>query len=1044
MKRLSTQHLFEGCSRFAAAAYRSFFSSLFFIFLFFMTLPCTAQIRINEISSANDSVVADEDGDHADWFELYNSGTAPVNLYKHKIVCTETNVSQWFFPNVSIPAKTPLMVYASGKGRKTFVDHWETPIHPGTIWRYLGGNTAPAVNWKDIAFNDAAWTQGTGAIGYGDGDDSTTVASTTTLYMRRKFNLADTSIVARASLVMDYDDGFVAYLNGVEIARGNIGIEGVAPTYTTYALQEHEAQLHLGKKAEWFPIDPTLFRSLIKNGTNAFCIEVHNANSQVDDLSCHAWLAFGIKDTSNKWPLYPILSNGLHTDFSFSSTGQQLALYDSLGVLADQMTVGAMQKDHSRCRIPDGAATWCLSDKPTPAKTNTTSVCYTAYAAAPVLSLNAGFYTGTQSLGMTAAGAVIRYTKNGSVPTAASPVYSAPLVIDSSQVIRARSFVSGMLPSALVTNTYLINQNYSLPVISITTDPPNLWDTNNGIYVMGPNAQTNVPHFGANFWMDWEKPSHVEYFDKNKVQGFELEAGLQIHGGFSKSFPQRSFRIKANDDYGTKSINYNLFPNRTYTKIKSFNIRNFGIDWNTTCMRDGLVNKMMTPTGMETMDQQPCIIYLNGQYWGMYEIREREDEDYLEQLFGVDPDSVDILKNDGMVQEGDNKAFLSMLNFIATANMSVQANYDSVKQMLDVENACDYFFTETYVVNTDWPHNNIRYWRPTAPGGKWRYMLWDVDFSFGLLTNLYKNYCTHDALKVFLHPTTPNPHSSMVSSLLNNTEFKNYFINRSADLINTVFYPTNAKKAVAVLKAEMLPDMPKHFTRWGNSWPNPYGAASSFDVPSWNSAVDTILYHMDNRPFHARNYIQAEFALPKQVDVTLDASPAGSGKIKISTIIPDSLPWDGVYFDGVPVMLSAIPNPGFKFKHWQSNVLIPAPNTNDSVTLTISSNDVFTAYFEVDPASSADIDAEDFKLAVYPNPVSDQGSIVYYLPKATAASLKIYSVIGQEIKDLAPNTNIRGVGEHRLQFDGSDLTSGIYLLELKTKEVSKTVKIIKR
>jgi hypothetical protein len=321
--------------------------------------------------------------------------------------------------------------------------------------------------------------------------------------------------------------------------------------------------------------------------------------------------------------------------------------------------------------------------------------------------------------------------------------------------------------------------------------------------------------------------------------------------------------------------------------------------------------------------------------------------------------------------------------------------------------------------------------------------LWDVDFAFGLLTNLYHNYCTYNDLGAFLHPAAPEFHSDMINHLLKNTEFKNYFINRSADLINTVFYPANVKKVVADLKSEMLPDMPKHFAKWGNSWPNPYGAASSFDVASWSSAIDTITYDMDHRPFHARNYIQSEFSLPKQVNVTLDASPAGAGKIKISTIIPDSLPWNGVYFDGVPVMLTAIPNPGYQFKQWQSNVLITTPNPNIGVTLTISANDAFTAYFEVDTTSSPSVQPEDFKLAANPNPFSERESIVYYLPKATPVSLKLYSVIGVEVINLSANTSIQSVGEHRLQLEGNDLKPGIYFLELKTADVTKVIKIIK-
>jgi len=236
--------------------------------------------------------------------------------------------------------------------------------------------------------------------------------------------------------------------------------------------------------------------------------------------------------------------------------------------------------------------------KPTPDSTNNNSTGFTGYVADPVFSVDAGFYSVTQSLTVSnpIQGTSTRYTINGSMPAINSPLYTVPINIDSTMVIRARSYHDTLLPSNIVTNSYFIDDPTSttMPVISITTNPENLWDPVKGIYIKGPNVDSadGVPFFNANFWKRTEIPVHIEYYDKKRSQGFEQDVGLKIFGNWSRSNPQKSFKIIAREDYGVSRINYKLFPDKEIYSFKQFVLRNAGNDFNIPHFRDAIIQKL--------------------------------------------------------------------------------------------------------------------------------------------------------------------------------------------------------------------------------------------------------------------------------------------------------------------------------------------------------------------------------------------------------------------------------------------------------------------
>lgn len=1013
---------------------------LYFIIL--IAFHTNAQIVINEVSSASVSTYLDEDGDQEDWIEFYNPTASPINMGGYTISSIENGKTKsWTFPSINIKANDYLTVFCSKKNRNAYFDHWEVPVYPQLPWKYFLGTVNPPANWPDITFNDASWLTGIGGIGYGDGDDSTITPPITSVFMRTSFNIADTSKIPTALLFLDYDDGFVAYLNGVEIARANIGIYGDRPNFNTWAYDEHEATVYsTGNFSGAYFVSPEVVDAAIKPGVNVFSIQVHNFSSGTDDLSMIPYFLIGVNDTAVTYFPFAATVN-LHTSFNLNSTGQELILKDALGNMVDQKIIGDMQLNNTFGRRPNGANNWYYFDAPTPDTTNNTSAFYNNYLSKPSFSLGAGFYNSTQTLGMSSSTSLIRYTLDGKDPDQTSALYSSPITIDSTMVVRARTYSTDplQLPSEIITNTYFINENIELPVVSLTSDPYNLFDYYYGIYVFGPNADTvNVPFQGSNFWQGWERPANIEYFDPNGNLGFETPSSIAIQGNYSKAWPQRGFAVKTKENYKGETIDYPLFPDKSHiTQYKSFNIRNAGSDWNKAHMRDRFNQKnAQKSTSLEIMDGRPCVLFINGDYWGVYELREKQDKDYIENNSGVPAENIDFLQFDGSIIEGSNTAFLSMSNWIGANDMSIPANYTTAKNMLDVENFCDYFITETYILNIDWLGsytNNIKFWRPNNPVGKWRYVLWDTDLSLGF-ASAWGGAVSTDFLDVAINPVTANPHSTMLSGLLANTEFKNYFVDRYADLMNTIFLPSTMQQNADVLHDEMLPEMARHFTRWGGSfWGGLIGPSDN--VTEWENEIDTMMLFATNRIGFARNQIQSQFGLTKQVDITLDVIPAGAGKIKISTITPESLPWTGVYFDGVPVTITAIPNPGYEFKYWEANSNLVTNDSLSSITLNVDTNDLFKAHFEI----------LELGLDVYPNPFNNNITINFQLPKSMQASLKLYSIIGQEVATIISPDTFHEEGSYSFTFntDGLDMAQGMYFIELKTKEFTKTIKLIK-
>ena len=361
------------------------------------------------------------------------------------------------------------------------------------------------------------------SVGYGDDDDNTILPDgTLSIYLRHEFIITDTSDIANAMLSIDYDDGFIAYLNGNVIALNGFA-EG-SPEYDELSGIDHEAAMYFGGAPENFIFDETLFKSWLVEGTNVFAVEVHNVTEGSSDLTARPFLSIGIKTEEIIWtdilpawfPIFAVSQN-LHTNFKINPEGESVYLTNAFGITEDTLFISVEEADHTVGCISDASPITAIFTTPTPGYSNS-GMYYTGYAEGIAsFNLDAGFYSGEQIIEIiTPPGGELHYTLNGELPTLADPIYTDPISVVNTTVIKARNFdPSGiLLPGKTATNTFFIDESISVPVVSITTNNNNLYG-DQGIF--------------DNWWTDWKKASYIEYFDSLQYNAFEQNIACLLY-----------------------------------------------------------------------------------------------------------------------------------------------------------------------------------------------------------------------------------------------------------------------------------------------------------------------------------------------------------------------------------------------------------------------------------------------------------------------------------------------------------------------------------
>ncbi len=633
-------------------------------------------------------------------------------------------------------------------------------------------------------------------------------------------------------------------------------------------------------------------------------------------------------------------NTGNHTNFKLGASGESIGLFNSNLEVVDTITFRAQQSDVSYGRFPDGTNNWYEFSPSTPGEINLETGIFNLLTM-PDVSIPSGFYISSVNvtLSHTIQDVNIYFTTNGEIPTTESNLYTSALQFDSTSVLRVRAFKDGYTPSRTTTQTFFINEQTDLPVFSLVTDPANFFSDTSGIYVAGTNGIIgNCSTAPRNWNQDWERPVNLEFFELDKSIAFKVNTGVKIFGGCSRLYPEKSLAFYFRSDYGDSKLNYRLFNDIPVYEYNNFVLRSSGQDWWRTMFRDGMAQTLIEQgMKLDYQDYRPSILFINGAYWGIHNVREKLNEHYVYYHHGVNKDNIDLIEISKGVSanNGDVNAYNDMITFLSTKNMAYAPNYEHIKSIIDIDEYIDYQVAQIYSANGDWPGSNVKLWRERAAGSKWRWMIYDLDFTFG--GNAEGQYYTNTLAQATATngPNWPNPPWStlMFRKLLDNPDFKNEFIQRFAAHLNTTFEPNHVLAVIDSLAGDIASEVPRHKIRWPQS--------ISFGS-NWQELIDIMRTFTVERPQAVREHFFSKFNISGTNSLIISRNNPSFGKVFTNGVEIRTEGSTSVFFKDIPVRINALPLPGYRFVRWEGI----SNSTSPVIMVILENNSTLTAVFE--------------------------------------------------------------------------------------------------
>ena len=670
-------------------------------------------------------------------------------------------------------------------------------------------------------------------------------------------------------------------------------------------------------------------------------VELHNTGGSAVNLG--GYRLTDDLDTPTRWIIpsgvtipaggYLILwldgqGSGRHAPYVLDMSGE-LGLFMPDGTPVDTLTFGPQLSDVAYGR--NGSGDWRYYDPATPGAANGSGQATAAQAAPPTLSPPGGFYGSAQAVTLSAApGATIRYTIDGSRPTANSPVYSVPIAVNGPTAVRARAFAADSLPSPAATSTYLVGVNPNLDVVSLVTDPAFFFDDFIGIYVDGKAGVAN-PKCGkkvANWNQPWERPVSVELFAADGLV-FQQDSGVAIAGSCTRKDPQKQLQLFARPGYGDDDFSAALFADKPFDAYERIILRAAGQDAANTLLRDALGQQLVV--GQMDIDRQayrPAVVFINGAFWGVYGIRERMDEYFVTSNYGLGLDEFDLIEKKSLVLAGSITNWNTLYSYISNNSPATPSVYSYLQTQIDIDEFINYQILEIYSDNIDWPHNNIRWWR-AHDDGQWRWMVYDMDAAFGRGTKGYNN----NTFKFAAAAKGERAHNALIlRRLMVNPTFKAQFGQRFAAHLNTTYQSERVIGVIDDMADTIAPQMPNHIARWNKPKSLAY----------WQSEVGRLRTYASLRPGHLWGYLNTFLGTPGMVTLTVNHN-AARGHVTVEGVAAPAH-YQGAHFRTLPLQLAAEPLPGYVFVEWAET-----GDTDPTPTLVLSGPRTLTAVFEPSP-----------------------------------------------------------------------------------------------
>ncbi|MFT4544939.1 MAG: hypothetical protein ACI9UR_002047 [Bacteroidia bacterium] len=744
-----------------------------------------------------------------------------------------------------------------------------------------------------------------------------------------------------------------------------------------------------------------------------------------------------------------------HTNFKLKQTKdtEEIVFSDPDTVELNNIPLGRTQLSHSFCRDINGGAAWVIDITPTPDASNGNFGHRADYAEKPTVDMMGGFYSGSTTVQMTnnPVNATVRYTVDGTLPIASSPVFSGSMNITSTQVLKLRSFSSDndIEPSFVEFNTYLINENVSLPVFSVAANEiidlangdQSLRPHGSGEYFNAAGVRTTIAYgelnsHGQDSWVNFQRS--LDWICRDEM-GYAAELEDTIFDYYDRDKYQRLvLRASGDDNYPANNVPAN-----------SNNVHDGGCH-----VRDEYVHTLAKNGGMkvDVRSVERAIVYLNGEYWGVYALREKpNDHDYTDYNYNQGKYDLQWLSTWGGTETeyGGQQAFDDwgvLRDFILDNDMGNPANYQIADEELNFKSLIDYMETNLNVVASDWLNYNTAWWRGTNPDGThkgWGYMIWDLDATFDYYinysgvpnTNADAEPCDIDGIADFLDDwgwwdgEDVGKHEQIFLKLLDESpEFEQLYYSRYADHMNTIFSCENMLFTYDSMITTIAPEMPRHIQRWGGT------------MAEWEGNVEEMRDFIEARCANLEGGMVGCYDITGPYDLTVMCSPPEVGDVKLNTLWHEELPWTGAYFGNMDNLLEArVANSSItaEFSHWEStsgNVIFP---DQDSImaSVVIAGTDTIIAVFDVD-YTTVDAPYDQVIFEAYPVPATDNLTIKLNLPAAEQFDIVLYAIDGKEM--LRKSYNQQAL---QTTVETGQLARGLYILSLEGASGSKQLKI---
>ena len=721
--------------------------------------PDADKIKISELMVKNDATLLDSDGEFSDWFELVNTSDSPVSLAGWRVSDGEDK-SGWSFPDVTIDAGGYLLVFASSKESTGTELHASFSLSEDeTLYLYAPENyladSAPnvstmadhsSVRRADGSFEDCIWP----TPGYSNDAEG--------------YELFCAAHTATSPLVINevmvYNDSYNRqpdgeYYDWVELK--NVSEEPIM--LAEYYLSDDKDNPMLWRLPERY-LDP-----------GALLVVHCSGNS---DLST---------------------SDTVHSNFSLNSTSERLYLTSAAQQrVTDYVWLHDIFKDWTVGRM-DGQSGFFYLSSPSPWSGNRGNA-YRYISDQPVSLGEDGIYNDVTSVSVELEGSGrIFYTTDGSRPDESSAEYTEPITLDKTTVIRAINVQDGAAPSRAITLSYIINENHTLPVLSLSTDSPS---TFSGIYY--------------NKRKYYEIPANISYFEDGS--SFNIDCGLKMKGWTSLENPKKSMGVSFRGCYGDDMLDYDIFGSDV-TEFSSLSIR-AGQDYPLAIIRNELFQELCLEMGdnVPTQNSKYCILYLNGSYYGIYCLKEDFSKQYYASHNGVKKDDVTMLKSPVAL---NSEVYQEVFQFCRDNDMTLDENYDHICSVLDIDNVVDWFLIEGYTANSD-VNGNMRYFK-LNDGGKWQIAFYDLDWTFNYASNCFTNI-TDSNREVQV--------SQLINRLLTNARFREQLLSRYSELVSTTLSNEHVLAKIDELQALLEPAVPRERDQWGS------------DVDGWHYRLDEL------------------------------------------------------------------------------------------------------------------------------------------------------------------------------------------------------------